>query len=121
MNAAVRYLVYLIRLASKREVGASKSGARTTQGSGDLADWWLADWWLADWWLADWWLADWWLMDKGSQGAKQGSLERFTLYTCALHFSIKVDTGGRGRVSVGSAKYADKSKNGTPELTNQPA
>ena len=106
MNAAVRYLVYLIRLASKREVGASKSGARTTQGSGDLADWWLADWWL---------------MDKGSQGAKQGSLERFTLYTCALHFSIKVDTGGRGRVSVGSAKYADKSKNGTPELTNQPA
>ena len=111
MNAAVRYLVYLIRLASKREVGASKSGARTTQGSGDLADWWLADWWLADWWL----------MDKGSQGAKQGSLERFTLYTCALHFSIKVDTGGRGRVSVGSAKYADKSKNGTPELTNQPA
>lgn len=44
----MRYLVYLIRLASKREVGASKSGARTTQGSGDLADWWLADWWLMD-------------------------------------------------------------------------
>ena len=72
MNAAVRYLVYLIRLASKREVEASESGARTTQGSGDLADWWLADWWL---------------MDKGSQGAKQGRLERFTLYACSLHFN----------------------------------
>jgi hypothetical protein len=46
VNAAVRYLVYLIRLASKREVEASKSGARTTRDSGDLADWWLADWWL---------------------------------------------------------------------------
>ena len=66
VNAAVRYLVYLIRLATGREVEASKSGARATQGSGDIADWWL--------------------MYKGSQGAKQGSLECFTLYTCALHF-----------------------------------
>ena len=75
MNAAVRYLVYLIRLASKREVEASKSGARTTRDSGDLADWWLADWWLIR-----------------EQNIHVPYILRIT--------RIKIDTGGRGRVNV---------------------
>jgi hypothetical protein len=63
VNAAVWFFVYRIRLASGREVEASKSGAQTTtQGFGDLADWWL--------------------MDKGSQGVTK----RFSSYTVFLHF-----------------------------------